>query len=524
MRLRVAVAIALAVGACAAWGGPADAATRINGAGSSYVALAMQQWVADAQTSGLDVNYLPNGSPQGMTSYGQSLIDFAGTEAEFSALQASAGEQNRGFQYVPDVAGATAVLYNADDAAGRKVDDLHLSMRTIARIFTGDIANWSDPAITEDNAGRQLPDQPIEVVYRSGQSGTTGTFYDFVQHTAPDIFDPWAQKNRFPTGDVRIIQLDSSPQFAPKTVSFSSSDQIAQYIAGTNGKWSIGYDEFGYAKVYKAAAAWVRNAAGQWVLPYAENITAALESARLRPDLSQELSGVYASTDPDAYPISAYSYLVTQCEPAGDRQTCKGAYPNSGVTDTLAKWMRYIACDGQVNMARIGYAPLPPNLSQEIANAIARLQGGSPQTLSGANCANPRFKGSLGGGAVAPADPRAEVQRAAATTASTAARSTSGGGSQAALGATGAAAAGGGAAGAESVLDPSSVEGLSALRSGDAAIRIRAASPLRYGGPGIPAPTAIPFLVLIGAGVVPAVVSRRRRGRAAAPPLGETRP
>ena len=79
------------------------------------------------------------------------------------------------------------------------------------------------------------------------------------------------------------------------------------------GMWSIGYDEFGYAKVYGADTAWVQNASGHWVQPYAENISAALESAKLRPDLSQELSGVYASTNPLAYPISAYSYLVTQC-------------------------------------------------------------------------------------------------------------------------------------------------------------------------------------------------------------------
>ena len=40
------------------------------------------------------------------------------------------------------------------------------------------------------------------------------------------------------------------------------------------------------------------------------------------------------------------------------------------MTETLAKWMRYIACEGQINMAHIGYSPLPPNLSQEVANSI----------------------------------------------------------------------------------------------------------------------------------------------------------
>src|SRR5262249_46347655 len=205
--------------------------------------------------------------------------------------------------------------------------------------------------------------------YRAGQSGTTALFYDFIANVAPDLFGPWASKNQLPT-NVRIIQLDSSPGFAPHTLALSGSDQIAQYVASGNGKWSIAYDEFGYAKTYGAPAAWVQNASGTFVQPYAQNISAALESATLRPDLSQELSGAYNSSNPDACPISPYSYIVTQCAKAADRPTCKGPYPNAGISETLAKWLRYVACDGQVNMARIGYSPLPPNLSQEVANAI----------------------------------------------------------------------------------------------------------------------------------------------------------
>ena len=119
---------------------------RINGTGSTYVALAMQQWVAEGQASGLPVNYTPSGSPQGLSQYADSAVDFAGTEAEYSALGFGDGV-GRGFQYVPDVAGAVAIMYNVKDKAGRKVDYLHLSRETVARIFIGDIIKWSDPAI-----------------------------------------------------------------------------------------------------------------------------------------------------------------------------------------------------------------------------------------------------------------------------------------------------------------------------------------------------------------------------------------
>ena len=456
----------------------AAAPARINGQGSSYVALAMQQWVADAQTAGLQVNYLPTGSPQGLTSFGQSLADFAGTEAEFSALSAPEAGDGRGYQYVPSVAGAVAVMYNVQDTAGRKVDYLHLSRRTVARIFMGDITRWNDPAISTDNRGLVLPDQPITVVYRGGQSGTTGLFYDFVANVAPDLFGPWAARNRFPTS-VRIIQLDSSPGFVPKSQAFQGSDQIAQFIASGQGLWSIGYDEFGYSKVYNAPSAWIENGAGEWILPYAENISAALEAAQLRPDLSQELSGVYNSSNPKAYPISAYSYIVTQCVPSPDRPTCKGAYSNPGVTETLALWLRYIACEGQVNMAKIGYSPLPPNLSQEVANSIARLTGQPPEQLSAANCANPRFSGSVGEGGGSPPNPLAGITRIGEL---------AGGANTEATDATGTAVAGTSGA---------------TKSAGGGSTDWRKATPVAYTGPSIPTSNTLALVLLLVVMVIP---------------------
>jgi phosphate transport system substrate-binding protein len=474
---------------------------KINGSGSTYVALAMQQWVADAQTSGLQVNYLPTGSPQGLTQFGQNLIDFAGTEAEYSALGANANVP-RGYQYVPDVAGAVAIMYNADDKAGRHVDYLHLSRQTISRIFIGDITNWSDPAIVADNGGLQLPDQPITVVYRGGQSGTTALFYDFVQHMVPDKFNAWAARNQLPT-NVRIIQLDSAPNFAPKTLALNGSDQIAQYIASSSGKWAIAYDEFGYAVTYHAPAAWVQNQAGQWVLPYAENISAALEAAQLRPDLSQELAGVYSSGNPVAYPISAYSYLVTQCAPTGplgsQRATCTGPYGNTGVTETLSKWMRYIACEGQINMARIGYSPLPPNLSQELVNSIARMQGTAPEGLNANNCANPRFRGSLGNALASPKDPLVGRLPGAGNTAAKAAA----GGANRANAATpnaannAAAGAGGPAASADAAAGSIAAGrgGVNAVGGGSGVFQ--PAAPVVYNRPGMGSSSPLPVLLLL---------------------------
>ncbi|MGH9091373.1 MAG: substrate-binding domain-containing protein [Acidimicrobiales bacterium] len=418
-----AAALAVAFGALAllVGGGAAGATTyaEVNGQGSTYAALAFQTWTASVQKEGLNVNYTATGSPQGLTTYSQNTADFAGTEAEYSELYADTpnGTPNqkvpRGFAYTPDVAGAISIMYHvAVTAAGHDlVTYLHLSPPTIAKIFLGTIKNWDSPTISADNKGLVLPNEPITIDYRSGQSGTTALFYDFVKHQLPTRFKSWAENCGYnPTYRVwQITDCKGGNGFA-QSISWSGSDQQAQSVASSGGLWSIAYDEFGYAKVYNDDVAWVENASGAWVQPYAENIAAALESAVLAPTTSQTLAGVYTSTNPLAYPISAYSYILYQCAPTPTRPTCKSPYTSTGVMNTMAKFMRYIACTGQINMATIGYSPLPTQLSQFLANAIGYMTGQAPATLGATNCANPQFKGgSLGVGAAPPTDPTKNV-------------------------------------------------------------------------------------------------------------------
>ena len=295
-------------------------------------------------------------------------------------------------------------MYNAAlTASGQDpITSLRLSPMTIAKIFLGVINNWDDPAISADNGGVTLPNHPITVVCRTGQSGTTALFYDFVANTDPTGYATWAQQNGYPPpgrGSSRSIMQASPANMACQ----SGSDTEANYIAAN--RWTIGYDEFGYAKVYNDNVAWVQNASGNWVQPYAVNISAALQSAQLAPDTSQNLTGVYTSTNPLAYPISAYSYILVQCAPNSARSTCTSPYPNQGIANTMAEFMDYVACAGQVSMSQIGYAPLPPPLSQFLANAVGWMLGQPAQQLNASNCSNPTFTGGLGSGSAPPSVP-----------------------------------------------------------------------------------------------------------------------
>ncbi len=110
----VMLAVSLA-GVFVAASTPAGAAATspANGQGSTYAALAFQQWTQSVQNQGLNLNYTPTSSPAGLEAYSQNTADFAGTEAEFSELlPGSPVNVPRGFEYTPDVAGATAIMYN----------------------------------------------------------------------------------------------------------------------------------------------------------------------------------------------------------------------------------------------------------------------------------------------------------------------------------------------------------------------------------------------------------------------------
>ncbi len=87
---------------------------------------------------------------------------------------------------------------------------------------------------------------------------------------------------------------------------------------------------------------------------------------------------------------------MTQCVPAqaaGEDVSCDGS--GTVTMDTaqgseLAQFINFVACTGQVKMAALGYAPLPPNVVEDDFQAEGRLPGGTtPPPPNPDNCANP---------------------------------------------------------------------------------------------------------------------------------------
>lgn len=352
----------------------ADNYVPISGDGSTWAQNAIQQWVTDVKQYGMRINYNGTGSGQGRNDFLKQTVDYAVSDIPFQTnpTDGSAPEDpgKTPYAYMPIVAGGTAFMYHLT-IGGKRVTNLRLSGDNIAKIFTGTITLWSDPAIAKDNPGLTLPAEKIVPVVRSDSSGSSAQFSIWMQQQEPAIWNAYYQKlgkgnaggetSYWPTSGSMIAQ--------------SGDLGVAGYVAQSYGEGSIGYVEYSYALNAGYPVAKMLNKAGYYVEPTSNNVAVALTKAKINNDasnpatyLTQDLSQVYTFTDPRVYPMSSYSYMILPTN--ANRQnfsTDKGK--------TLAAFAQYFMCQGQQNAAKLGYSPLPVNLVMAGLEQIEKVPG-----------------------------------------------------------------------------------------------------------------------------------------------------
>ncbi|HEX4493167.1 MAG TPA: phosphate ABC transporter substrate-binding protein PstS [Acidimicrobiia bacterium] len=391
--LAVVGAIATFLPAAPASAGPQPAGlATINGAGSTWVYIAINQWQADVRRQGVPVNFTANGSTAGRVFYYQNQADFAASEIPFqAAYRDSTGTvttnevafaAHRPYAYLPDVAGGTSFMYHLD-VNGQRLTNLRLSPTTLAKIFTGVIDNWNDPAIAADNGGRQLPSLLIKPVIRSDGSGTTAQFTAYMANQTASIWQAFCDKV-----GIHLNPCPATSLYPPFDGSIAQqlSDGVATFVANPANNGAITYVEYGYAKAKGFPVASVLNKAGYYSQPTPSNVAIALTKATINADRTQNLVGVYNNPDPRSYPVSSYSYLIVPTTTASPFSTAKG--------ETLGRFILYAVCVGQTKAGELGYSPLPPNLVQYAFAAEKLIPGApAPPPLDAAHCANPWLTG-----------------------------------------------------------------------------------------------------------------------------------
>jgi phosphate ABC transporter phosphate-binding protein len=368
--------VTFGVGATAA---QAASYTPISGEGSSWAANAIDDWRASVVNSGIKVNFAPTGSVAGLTGYANGSDDFAASDVPYGVKGTTPGVPGRGFAYVPDVAGGTALMYNLT-VGGQRFTNLKLSGPTIAGIFAGKITQWDDAKIKAENPGVALPSLKITPVVRSDGSGSTAQF------------SLWMAKrfsNVWTCGEISFFTQCN--RYDPTVQQAKSGDNgVAGFVAQAGNVGSIGYVEYSYALQSGYPVAKVLNQSGFYVLPTASNVAVALLKAKVNTDasnpetyLTQNLDGVYTDTDPRSYPISSYSYFVVPTALQNGFTAQKGM--------TLGAFVDFALCSGQQSAPTLGYSPLPINLVKAGLAQVKKIPGAVAKNVDIKKCNNPTF-------------------------------------------------------------------------------------------------------------------------------------
>jgi phosphate transport system substrate-binding protein len=367
--------------------GAADSHALIQGSGSSWSSNAINQWIADVQSSGLQVVFANTGSAQGRKDFAYKTTDFAVSDIGYLGHDPVTGDvdtsNGRAFAYLPVVAGGTAFPYQVK-VGGVLVKNLRLSGQTLAKIFTNKITNWDDPAITADNNGRKLPSLAIIPVVHSEGSGSSAQFTKYLDTQYPSIWRPF-------------LGLAGSTEYFPRkgqAIAQNGSDGVMNFVSQSAANGAIGYDEYSYALGKNWPVAKVENSSGYFTLPTQYNVAVALTQAIINEDktsvnyLLQDLHKVYAYGDHRTYPLSSYSYMIIPTASNDARMT-------TPKRQTLADFLYYSLCQGQAEMGPIGYSPLPINLVSASFQQTAKLKAADPgvdiTARSVTTCHNPTF-------------------------------------------------------------------------------------------------------------------------------------
>jgi len=312
--------------------------------GSTAQANAMAEWIKDyqGQCSSAKIDYQGTGSGAGVQAFTAGTADFAGSDSALKPeehTKADAKCAGGAAIDLPMVVGPIAVVYNVDGVKGLQLDG-----PTLAKIFSGKITKWDDPAIKSQNSGASLPSGAIQTVHRNDSSGTTDNFTKYLTKAG---------------GADWTFDHDKAWK-APGGVGEKGSDGVAAQIKRTPG--SIAYVELSFAQNSDLSMAKIKNGAGEYTELSGDSAGKTIEGAKITgtaPDLTMTID--YTTTQAGAYPIVLVTYEI-----ACSKGSAKAADIKAFLTYTSST-------GGQSVLSNLGYAPLPESVRAKVAESVSQI-------------------------------------------------------------------------------------------------------------------------------------------------------
>lgn len=312
----------------------------INGAGATFPYPLYSKWfnVYSKMNTDVQFNYQSIGSGGGIKQITAKTVDFGASDGPMT--QSQLAEAPGRLYHIPMTMGSVAVAYNIEGVS----KGLKLTPDVLADIFLGNITSWDDSRITSQNPGVNLPAKPIIVVHRSDGSGTSYIFTDYLS----SVSSAWNGK----VGKATSVNW-------PVGLGGKGNEGVAGLIKQNNG--SIGYVEFAYAVKNDLAYAYLQNQSGKYIEPSIDSTSKAAEGVAIPDDFRVSIVN---SSNPDAYPIAGFTWLLIYKDMTGDKVKGKA----------IVDFIKWAIHDGQSYSKDLLYAPLPGDVVSKIDMKLEHVQ------------------------------------------------------------------------------------------------------------------------------------------------------
>jgi phosphate transport system substrate-binding protein len=338
----------------AAGGGPSTSAVPVKvtcggkpalkASGSTAQKNAMSEFAKNfAQACpGQSLDYTADDSSAGINDFLVSKSDFAGSDSTLTKDEYAKAQQRCGSPTwnLPMVVSPIAIAFNVKGVTSLTLDGL-----TAAQIFNGQINMWNDGAIRLQNLGVQLPDEPIHVVFRGDESGTTDNFQKYLDTASKGTWGfPAGRKFNGGVGEGAV-----------------GNDGAAEAVKNTEG--SVTYLAWSFAQSRHLNAASIITSAGPDPVAISpESVGKTISSAwfiKRGDDLALDTISFYRPNQPGAYPIVLATYEVVCSK-----------YPDPAVGTAVRAFLQSAIGTVQNKLTADGYIPIPAEFKPRLLNSI----------------------------------------------------------------------------------------------------------------------------------------------------------
>ncbi|HEY5437524.1 MAG TPA: substrate-binding domain-containing protein [Acidimicrobiales bacterium] len=355
---------------------PSSESLAINGSSFDAPMIGATTSGSTAYTAGGKVtfsSYPAAGSGTGRTAITSGSVDigFSDTPMTPGAATLPGGVTESNYVQVPYILGGAVIGYNL----GGSLNNIKLTSNEIAKIFDGQITQWSDPAIINTNGGASSPtgkslqalytshaaSDNIKVIYRNASSGTTYAFTDYLHASGGSPHTP--------SGNV--MEGTGNAWHAPNILGAANNAAMATDINANPG--AIGYVEYSYLLIPGNAAiqtASMQDREGVWLQPTLANIAAA--GAAAGTNITPDNFSIVNQGGKNVWPLATYSWAII---PKNET--------NAGKGEAVVKYLDWETHYAQSALAKAeGYVPLPTAVAAYARQQLLQVTSGGNVLLT----------------------------------------------------------------------------------------------------------------------------------------------